>query len=190
MQYEFPDRVKLPLTFDRRLLQQDLDRLQSCAWISHFVTQNYEGDWSVIPLRGPAGATHPVMMIYSDPTCTEFANTPLLAETPYISQVLKSFRCPLLAVRLMKLSAGSRIKEHTDHDLSAEMGAARLHIPVRTNDDVEFRLNGTQVELREGECWYLRLADPHSVENRSAEDRVHLVIDATMNEWLRTLLTS
>ena len=178
------DRVKLNLTFDSRLLQRDLDRLQSDYWIEHFVKQNYDGDWSVLALRGPANATHPVMMIYSDPTCTEFANTPYLDACPYFRAVLESFRCPLQAVRLMKLSSGSRIKEHTDHDLSVENGTARLHIPIVTNDDVDFRLNGTRVLLNEGECWYLRLCDPHSVENNGKSDRIHLVIDAEVNPWL------
>ena len=101
-----PDCVKLDLTFDAQLLQEDLERLQTSDWIDHFVQENYEGDWSVIPLRGPAGATHPVMMIYADPTCTEFADTPFLESSPYFRSVLDSLECPLNAVRLMKLSSG------------------------------------------------------------------------------------
>jgi len=182
------DRVKLNLTFDPQLLQDDLKQLQSTDWIGHFVKQNYEGDWSVIPLRGPAAATHPVMMIYSDPTCTTFADTPFLDHSPYFRRVLDSFACQMQAVRLMKLSAGSRIKEHTDYDLASENGTVRLHIPIVTNDDVRFTLNGTRVVLNEGECWYLRLSDPHAVDNDGQTDRVHLVIDARVNEWLKGLL--
>ena len=183
-----PDRVRLNLTLDAQLLQEDLRSLQSSDWIDHFVTQNYDGEWSVIPLRGPASATHPVMMIYSDPTCSEFTDTPFLENSMYFRNVLNTFNCPLQAVRIMKLAAGSRIKEHTDHDLAAELGTARLHIPIVTNDEVDFRLNGTRVVLNEGECWYLRLTDPHSVENKGQSDRVHLVIDAQVNAWLKSQL--
>jgi mannose-6-phosphate isomerase-like protein (cupin superfamily) len=84
----------------------------------------------------------------------------------------------------MKLGAGSVIREHTDHDLAAEEGNVRLHIPVRTSDAVDFRLNGTRVHMRAGECWYLRLQDPHSVRNTGTEERIHLVIDAGINTWL------
>ncbi len=77
---------------------------------------------------------------------------------------------------------------NTDHDLAAENGIARLHVPVVTNDDVMFKLNGTRVAMNEGECWYLRLSDPHSVENRGRADRVPLVIDAEVNEWLWGIL--
>jgi aspartyl/asparaginyl beta-hydroxylase len=184
----FPDRLRLPLDFDPVRLAADMIALSASGWIAHFVTQNYDGDWSVIPLRGPAGARHPVQMIYSDPACTAFADTPLLAAAPYLQEVLASLDCPLLAVRLMRLSPGSVIKEHRDHDLAFEDGTVRIHIPVTTNDAVDFRLNGTRCLMPAGSAWYLRLADPHSVSNRGDSDRVHLVIDATVNEWVRGLL--
>ena len=184
------DRAKLPLRFDPLSLRKDLDRLEDIEWIDHFVKQNYEGSWSVIPLRGPAQATHPVMMIYSDPSCTEFADTAFLDDCPYFRKVLASFQCPLNAVRLMKLSPGSVIMEHTDYDLSFEDGSARLHIPITTNKQVEFRLNNQPIAMKEGECWYLRLSDPHTVSNHGDKDRVNLVIDASVNAWLRGLIDS
>jgi hypothetical protein len=180
----FPDRLRLPFAFDRDLLAADLQRLQAAQWISHFVKQNYQGDWSVIPLRGPAGARHPIQTIYSDPTATAFEDTPVLAACPYFREVLDSFVCPLRAVRLMRLTPGSVIKEHSDLDLSFEQGSVRLHIPITTNDGVAFELNRRRVILEAGSCWYLRLSDPHSVANRGDADRVHLVIDASVNEWI------
>ncbi|MFC4990682.1 aspartyl/asparaginyl beta-hydroxylase domain-containing protein [Rubritalea tangerina] len=172
------DRVKLPVKFSKEGLVRDLESLEKLEWIEHFVRQNYEGEWDVLPLRGPKGAEHPVMMAYSDPGCRQFEDTPFLAECPYFREVLESFPFELHSVRLMALSAGSRIKEHCDHDLSIEDGAVRLHIPVRTDERVKFILNGERVMMREGECWYLRLSDPHSVENGSDIRRVHLVVDA------------
>jgi quercetin dioxygenase-like cupin family protein len=184
----FPDRLQLPLSFDPVLLRGDLDRLSSVDWISHFVTQNYEGDWSVIPLRGVAGASHPVMMIYSDPTATAFEDTPMLAACGYFREVLAAFACKVQSVRLMRLTPGSVIKEHSDNDLDVAKGAVRIHIPITTNPRVEFRLNGARVVMAPGDAWYLRLSDPHSVANRGAEDRVHLVLDAVVNDWVERLL--
>lgn len=182
------DRIRLGLGFDAAALQRDLRALEREGWTDHFVTQNYDGDWGVIPLRGTAGATHPVAMIYSDPTATAFEDTPFLARAPAFQEALGAFECPLQSVRLMKLTPGSRIKEHTDHGLAAEAGAVRLHVPVTTNPGVRFVLNGTRVDMREGECWYLRLTDPHAVENGGTSDRVHLVIDAGVNPWLEAQL--
>lgn len=184
-----PDRVRLPLAFDADRLRDDLARVDR-DWIDHLVRQNYEGSWSVLPLRHAAGATHPVMMIYSDPTATEFVDGPLLEHTPYFREVLAQFRCPLHAVRLMRLTPGSVIKPHRDHDLAAEWGAARVHIPITTNPDVAFLLNGTPLTMALGEAWYLRLADEHAVANRGTTDRVHLVIDCIVDDWFATMLSS
>lgn len=180
----FPDRLRLKLAFDPSRLAADLECLREVVWTEHFVKQNYDGDWSVIPLRAAAGATHPIMMIYSDPTATAFADTPLLARTPYFRAVLGAFQCPLQAVRLMRLAPGSVIKEHRDGDLAFEHGAVRLHVPIVTSPQVEFRLNGSRVVMESGSAWYLRLSDPHSVANRGETERVHLVIDAAADGWL------
>lgn len=185
----WPDRVRLPLTFDAAALAADLASLGDREWTAHFVPQNYTGDWSALPLRARAGATHPIMMIYSDPTATEFEDTPLLAQLPAVTAVLAAFECPLRAVRLMRLTPGSAILEHQDGDLAAELGWARIHVPIATSREAEFLLNGTPVTMAAGEAWYLRLSDPHSAVNRGERDRVHLVIDAVVDDWLAGMLS-
>lgn len=183
-----PDRLRLPFAFDAARLRRDLDRLSSGAWIAHFVTQNYDGDWSVLPLRAVAGASHPVTMIYSDPSATAFEDTPFLQHCPYFRTVLAAFACELQSVRLMRLTPGSVIKEHSDGDLDIESGMARVHIPITTNPGVEFELNRSRVVMEPGSAWYLRLSDPHRVANKGAADRVHMVVDAVANDWLRETL--
>lgn len=187
-QPQFPDRARLPFTFDPDLLARDLHALAAADWIAHYVAQNYDGDWSVIPLRGQAGARHPVMMIYAGTRVTAFEDTPFLDRCPYFREVLATFACPLQAVRLMRLTPGSHIKEHTDLELSVEEGTVRIHIPVTTNPSVEFYLNGSRVVLEAGSAWYLRLSDPHRVANHGDSDRVHMVIDATVNHWMKSIL--
>ncbi len=179
-----PDRLRLPVTFDPGLLARDLALACAGGWTPHFVRQNYEGEWSVIALRAPEGARHPVTLIYSDPTAKTFVDTPVLESCPYFRQVLDHFACTLRAARLMRLAPGSHIREHADPDLAYEDGTVRIHIPILTNADVEFRLNATRVDMEAGSVWYLRLSDPHAVWNRGACARVHLVIDATVNDRL------
>jgi Aspartyl/Asparaginyl beta-hydroxylase len=186
----FPDRLQLPLVFDPALLERDLAAMAREDWIPHFVTGNYEGDWSVIALRGKAGATHPVTMIYSDPFCHDFVDTPFLEACPYYREVLAAFACPLQSVRLMRLGPGSVIKEHKDHQLSFEQGAVRFHVPVVTNPNVVFSLNGRRIVLEAGSCWYLRLSDPHSVVNLGTGARLHLVIDALVDRWVEDLFAT
>jgi hypothetical protein len=183
----FPDRLKLPFAFDPILLARDLDKLSATAWIEHFVKQNYDGDWSVVPLRGPAGAQHPLRMIYADPTCRSFEDTAVLDGCTYFREVLETFECPLRTVRLMHLAPGSVIKRHTDHELSFEEGMVRMHVPIVTNESVEFYLNDARVVMEAGSCWYLRLSDPHSVSNGGSTSRVHMVIDAFANDWVEAV---
>jgi hypothetical protein len=185
----FPDRLKLPLAFDPAGLAADLDAIAAAPWTAHFVTQNYEGEWSAIALRAPKGTAsqHPIRQIYSDPSLTEFEDTPLMGACPCLRAAAGSFGAPQ-AVRLMRLTAGSVIKEHADLDLAAEHGMARIHVPVTSNPDVVFEVNRRRVDMAPGEAWYLRLADPHRVANHGATDRIHLVIDVPVNPTLEALM--
>ena len=149
-----PDRIRLPFSFDPARLVQDLDALTGVDWIAHFVRQNYEGEWNVIPLRSVAGVRRPSQMIYASPTATAFEDTPFLESCPYFRHVLGEFGCEFRCVRLMRLTAGSIIKEHDDLDFDAESGVARLHIPITTNPGVEFELNRMRIMMEPGSAWF------------------------------------
>jgi Aspartyl/Asparaginyl beta-hydroxylase len=183
-----PDRLCLPLDVDPAPLAADALALPPTAWTRHFVPGNYRGDWSVVPLRAPAGASHPILQITSPPECTDWVETEWLAACPSIGAFLRCLQCPLAAVRLMRLGPGSEILEHFDHDLSADFGMARLHLPLTTSPAVEFLLNRQAVVMVPGECWYLRLADPHAVTNRGDAERIHLVVDTVVDDWLAGVL--
>jgi len=180
----FPDRLRLPFAFDPARLKADLTALEAEPWYDHAVRQNFSGHWDVLALRAAAGETHPVRIIVVPPGTTNFADQPALSLCPYFREVLAAFACPLQAVRLMRLTPGSAIKEHYDHELGIEDGFARIHVPIATNPQVDFRLNGDRVDMAEGSAWYLRLRDPHSVVNGGTTDRIHLVIDVVANDWL------
>ncbi|HST35993.1 MAG TPA: aspartyl/asparaginyl beta-hydroxylase domain-containing protein [Allosphingosinicella sp.] len=179
-----PDRVRLPLAFDSDALAADLAAFDEADWTRHFVRSNYEGEWSAIPLRAAAGETHRSRMIGTHPMAAGFVDTHFLERAPALAAALASLRCPLKTARLMRLTAGSAILEHDDFDPDAVNGTARLHIPIVTNDAVTFFLNRRPVPMRPGEIWYLRLSDPHSVTNHGASDRIHLVVDVRLNDWL------
>jgi hypothetical protein len=179
------DTVRLNWKFDASRLQHELNGILPSEYIPHFNTRYYQGDWSVVPLRSVGGSA---TQIYPDPTSQHFADTPLLERCSYAKSILSSLQCSLTAVRFLRLAAGSTIREHRDYNLSIDDGEIRLHVPVITNPDVEFILAGKRIEMREGECWYLNFNLLHSVANRGNTDRIHLVIDCVVNEWLRKVL--
>ncbi|WP_422006605.1 aspartyl/asparaginyl beta-hydroxylase domain-containing protein [Roseivirga pacifica] len=182
------DRIKLPFQFDVERLLADLKTAEAKVdWISHFVKDNYEGDWSVIPLTAQKGRDHPILMASAIPGDKDFIPTPFLEACPYFQEVIDRFKTKYCSIRLMKLAVGSEIKEHKDFDL--DLDEVRLHIPLITHADVAFYVNNDRVNMESGECWYLRLSDPHRVVNNSQIDRVHLVMDFELNDWLRELMT-
>lgn len=177
--------IRLPFDFDVPLLQQEVNRLARQHWQLHYQIRHYEGNWSALPLRSVDGRSDDIFI--SPLANTEYKETAILQKAPYLQQVLSVFQCPLLAVRLLKLEAGATIKEHKDADLAFEKGEIRIHIPVQTNNEVDFYLDKERMQLQEGECWYMNFNLPHSIYNKSNMDRVHLVIDAVVNDWVKEL---
>lgn len=180
--------LQLPFQFDAARMQQELALLTGEKWPLHYQQKHFEGEWSALALRSVDGTSANVIIAPSE--TTPYYDTELLRQSPYLEVVLQTFQCPLLAVRLLKLSAGSVIKEHTDADLCYEKGLARFHIPVITNDQVEFLLQGEAMRLQEGECWYCNFNLPHALANKGNTDRIHLVIDAGVNDWVKKLFES
>lgn len=182
-----PTMIHLPMQFDATRLQADLQKVQQSAWAAHFNTRIYEGDWSVVPLRAVPGTPIPH---FSLPNERRQEDTPLLRSCEYFQQVVASFHCPLASVRLLRLGAGATIKEHTDPMLSLDHDEVRIHVVVTTNPDVEARIDGISGNWAAGETWYGDFTQPHSFINRGDSERVHIVLDCGLNDWLRNLLTA
>ncbi len=179
-------RLRLPLVFDRERLQADAAGFSAAEWTAHFNRSVYAGDWSGIALRAVPGAN---VALFPDPSAKlAFADTAAMQKMNYIPAVLDAIPCTKNSVRLLKLAAGSSIRRHRDYYLGPEDGEVRLHVPVRTHPDVEFVLDDERVPMAEGELWFLNFNHYHSVDNRSGVDRIHLVIDCVVNDWLRQLL--
>jgi hypothetical protein len=183
---EMITRCKLPLGFDPAPLQEDLAEIDQREWHAHFNTSYFEGEWSGIALRSIGGVAS---QLYPDPHAQgPVEDTEVLKRCPNLQSVLSAFDCPTRSARLLKLAAGASIKEHRDYNLSIADNELRLHVPIVTNSEVQFFLDAESVEMKEGECWYLDFTLPHWVKNNSSVDRIHLVIDCELNDWLRELL--
>jgi hypothetical protein len=180
--------LKLPFLFDAGLLQQEVGALSAPQWLDHYQVTHYEGGWSAIPLRSIGGKADDIIISPTDNR--DYRDTVFLDNSPYLKKVLQTFQCPLQAVRLLKLDAGSIIKEHRDAELNFERGEIRLHVPVRTHPDVECILDKERLTMQEGECWYMNFNLLHSIHNYSNINRVHLVIDAVVNEWVTGIFNS
>jgi mannose-6-phosphate isomerase-like protein (cupin superfamily) len=176
--------AKLPLPIDLPRLQAELKALPE-TWSPHFNIKHYEGGWKVLSLRAPGGKADQIIPdLIND---AAYADTPLMEFCGAVKELLQSMHCPVLSVRFLNLQAGAIIKPHRDHELAFENGEARLHFPVFTNEGVEFFVEEELVRMREGDCWYINANLTHAVANKGATDRIHLVIDCEVNDWLREL---
>lgn len=182
------DRVQLPFSFDYAKMQEEIQALA----LHEFVY------YDVLPLRAPAHIVDPSLPFpppaddFADGSWTEWTDTSLLKKSPYLMEVVETFRrhCTVNLVRLLRLAPGSVVKEHTDPTLGLEIekSVIRLTIPILTNELVEFFLNGTVVPMKPGECWYLRLTDPHKINNEGNTERINMSIDVVPNDWVRSVI--
>ncbi|MDG1804661.1 aspartyl/asparaginyl beta-hydroxylase domain-containing protein [Flavicella sp.] len=185
--YLSEDRVRLPFSFDAAKLAYDFESLK---------LNSFEY-YKVITLRAPAFEVDdsvsmpPVVEDYADGTWTEWLDTDALKKSSYLNEVIDFFKkhTTVNLVRILRLAPDSTIKEHKDPTLALEekKSMIRLTIPIY-NKDEEFYLNGTVVNMIPGECWYLRLSDPHKVVNKGSSERVNLTIDMIPNKWIRELI--
>lgn len=173
------------MEYDVGQLRRDLENVTAEWWIDHFNRDDYEGTWSIAPLRGPAGEAHPIRMASSDPGVVDWADTPLMGLCPAMRRVVSSLECPVKSTRLLNLAAGAEILPHTDHKLGFEDDEVRLHVPIQTSPLVEFWIADQRIDMQPGELWYVNVNLTHCVHNRSAQDRIHLVIDCQVNDWMR-----
>jgi hypothetical protein len=88
-----------------------------------------------------------------------------------------------LRALIARLNAHSQIKPHVDKGYSL-INCNRVHIPLFTNDKVQFSVGGESRTLKEGEVWEINNADVHAVTNTSDSPRIHLIIDWTPRETL------
>ena len=179
--------ARLPLVFDAERLTADLQKVPPGEWLPHYNRTDYDGDWTGVALRSSGGSARE---LFNNPDAAEFRDTPVLKLCPYFQEAISRFECPLRAVRLLRLSPGSRILEHTDYGLKYHDGDLRIHIPIETNPETQFVVDGRRLILSAGETWYIDFSLPHRIHNRGTSDRVHMVIDGAVNEWAHAMIAA
>ena len=169
-------------------------------------TKYAKGGWDALSLHGygnhPLDILKPGVLKSSVNIDTKLQWTTLSVITTMkpILNMLKKLPCEFERIRFMRLEAGKVIGKHTDKidkDIGFDDGdIIRIHIPIRTNDNVIFTLyentkdkDGTEHKLKTGHYYYTDVTKAHAVRNTSDIDRIHLVADCYSNEKMRALLS-
>lgn len=188
----------------------DIERwpaIVSELWQDHYSSYNKRRSWHAVSLRSFGGdpafiekpaemsrawrAEHPHLL---QQPCVD---TPLLDQLPGARQMLQGFDCQLERVRLMRLTPGGELTRHadiTDRNAGTANGQiVRLHLPIITDPAVMFTSwnlddQPTHAHMSHAEWWYLDVRKPHAARNDSTVERVHLVVDAVCNDWVREMI--
>jgi hypothetical protein len=92
-----------------------------------------------------------------------------ICTSTYGSGMIESIQFSLIPPR-------SKIKKHFDQGLSFSL-SHRIHLPIITNDDVNFYIGGKLFNLKINQLVEFNNKKDHYVENNSDSDRIHLIID-------------
>lgn len=79
-------------------------------------------------------------------------------------------------IMLARMATGGVIHPHRDTNRAAKW-PHKIHVPLVTNDQVSFVIDGTDYHLAEGEAVEVNNMATHAVTNRGAADRIHLIFE-------------
>lgn len=170
--------IRLPFTFDAERLAQEIAPFGEDEWRPH--PQRFEGNANLVLVSSNGGEND------------DFAGPMLpgarLEKMPYTRQVMACFDTVIGRSRLMRLTPRASVSRHTDGHYFWR-NHLRIHVPVLTGPAVAFYCGEEEVHMAAGEAWTFDNWQPHSVENRSDQPRIHLVIDtvgsAALWRWIR-----
>jgi hypothetical protein len=97
-------------------------------------------------------------------------------------------------VMLARMAPGGIIHPHRDQNPAAKW-PHKIHVPIQTNDDVTFFVDGAGYRFAEGEAVEVNNMGLHAVQNRGSTDRIHLIfeyfdLEQPEPEWLAALQPS
>lgn len=100
-----------------------------------------------------------------------------------IYKLLESYADGIVVnAEIISMNPKSRIRMHKDRGNSLYV-VRRFHIPIKTNQQVFFTVDGKKYNLAEGNAYELNNAKYHSVRNDSDEIRIHLIVDVMPSEY-------
>lgn len=136
------------------------DRRNPHLYTNTYIVQDHELDWR-------NGEKFEPVMLNQDLYDLTF---------PIIKELEEKVSGKAARVLFIKLNANKDVTEHTDSGDYLNT-VRRFHIPIITNENVSYTVNAEKINMKEGECWEINNRKPHSVDNSSNLDRIHLLID-------------
>ena len=159
-------------------LAEAIARQEPAAWNEHEQRQkDYEvhrQTQSIVLLF--AGVDNwPTIEVLKMPGWDRLANVVV----PLMDQIIARWYPPggrIIRAMIARMPPGARIDPHHDAHPSFACGH-RIHVPIDTNPRVRFTVDGRPFNLQAGRVYEINNLKVHSVINKGATDRTHLIFD-------------
>jgi hypothetical protein len=152
-------------------IEKTLNELKNYNWSPVWADKRYAGEhWMTCPL------------------IEEFNKTPNFNVFSLAKIIEGKMKCKIKNLMFYAMLPGGDIPPHRDMVGNVGFGGLRLHIPIITNDKVNFVVANQKVVMGVAELWALDTSYTHSVSNFGKDNRIHLVMDVIVNDWVLNLL--
>jgi aspartyl/asparaginyl beta-hydroxylase (cupin superfamily) len=142
------------------------------AWNLRQKNFDVHKDTKTYPLLWSLNAENGNLVVYKKNVESEIWNI-LKPEFDYLS---KKYKGKIVKCMFALLPPNGKIEEHWDSD-DILMSSYRIHLPIKTNKNVNFFINNKIYSFKEGIAYEFNNQLLHSVENNSLDDRIHLLFD-------------
>jgi hypothetical protein len=100
--------------------------------------------------------------------------------TGYALEIFKTMPCAPHDIQIALHTPGTKLPPHQDKE-----DKLRFHIPIITNPDARFIINGNDLHLpADGWCYLINTTYLHSTNNKGATDRAHIYGSVWTNDVL------
>jgi len=135
--------------------------------------------WQCLSLISAGGDAHEIRRLSK-----AYEKTEAVKFAPATERLIDSFRCEKRRVRYARLLPQHVIDWHYDAKEALDLGFARVHIPIVTNDQVVMQLSHEERHFGLGRAWYGDFSFPHRAWNGGSEAKVHLILELVVNDFV------
>ncbi len=170
-------RIISKIELDDALLQKDIEQILNFKSVKEEYSEYRFGTWKNYVLRNGTGKQADTLFLGTGGGGIE---TPLGTRLRYIGSVIEeNFHAVKLKMVRANLLQDAVLIPHRDYVefKSDYRRLARLHIPLKTDDQSLHSESSEVFHMRQGEVWFLDVSNIHSACNMSETPRISLVLD-------------
>lgn len=98
-------------------------------------------------------------------------------------QLEEFYDAKVVRCEIVKMHGNSHIQSHVDGGEFLYL-ARRIHIPLTTHPEITFTILNHSLNMEVGKWYEINNSLPHSVDNPTSTERIHIIVDLIFNNLL------